>query len=321
MSHSSSIQYAQLAGVTLAYRRLGSGEEVVFIHGMAASHGFWHLNVLLPLARRFRVTLYDQRGHGSSSLPPSGYTTAELAEDLRQLLDALEVPRAHLVGHSLGGAVALHLAAQHPNRVASVVVADTRVRALQPVQRPSDWPHWGSVKARLAELGLELSDDVNDWGMHLFEQLASSLVAREKLRGTSLFIPFSRLAGGRRSAERWLELLNTTSARRDLVDVAGLTADKLARVACPVLAIYGERSTTLPSQAALSALLPDCRRVTVPGAGHFFPISCPDLFVREVCVFVESHAQTAAAARVVVPLVEAAAVAGPPLASKRRAES
>ena len=130
---------------------------MVFIHGMAASHGFWHLNVLLPLARRFRVTLYDQRGHGSSSLPPSGYTTAELAEDLRQLLDALEVPRAHLVGHSLGGAVALHLAAQHPDRVASLVVADTRVRALQPVQRPSDWPHWGSVKARLAELGLELS--------------------------------------------------------------------------------------------------------------------------------------------------------------------
>jgi pimeloyl-ACP methyl ester carboxylesterase len=309
MSHSSVIQYAQLSGASLAYRRLGSGEEVVFIHGMAATHGFWRLNVILPLARRFRVTLYDQRGHGSSSLPPTGYTTADLAEDLRQLLDALDIPRAHLVGHSLGGAVALHLAAEHPARVASLVIADSRVRGLQPVQRPSDWPYWESVKSRLAELGLELRDDMNDWGMYLFEQLATSRVSRDKLKGTSLAIPFSALAGGQRMAERWLELLNTTSARRDLVDVAGLTADKLSRITCPVLAIYGERSTTLPSQAGLAAILPQCRRIAVPRAGHFFPISRPELFVHEVSTFIESHTRTGAPSRVVVP---------PPDASQNR---
>lgn len=310
MSHSFSIQYAQLAEASLAYRCLGSGQDVVLIHGMAASHGFWHLNVLLPLTRRFRVTLYDQRGHGSSSLPPSGYTTGHLADDLRQLLDALEIPRAHLVGHSLGGAVALHLAAEHPDRVASLVIADTRVRALQPIQRPADWPHWTSVKARLAELGLEVADDVNDWGLHLFEQLASPKFAgaREKLAGTSLFIPFSRLAGGQRSAERWLELLNTTTARGELVDIAGLTADKLSQVVCPVLAMYGERSTTLPSQVGLAAVAPDCRSVTVPGAGHFFPISCPDLFVREVCAFLDSQDRLPAAAPPVIPVVDTAGV-------------
>jgi pimeloyl-ACP methyl ester carboxylesterase len=312
MTHSFSMQYAHLAGASLAYRRLGSGEDVVFIHGMAASHGFWHLNVLLPMTRRFRVTLYDQRGHGSSSLPPRGYTTAHLADDLLQLLDALQIPRAHLVGHSLGGAVALHLAAEHPDRVASLVIADTRVRALQPIQRPADWPLWGSVKARLAELGLELRDDVNDWGLHLFEQLASPRFAgaREKLAGTSLVIPFSRLAGGQRSAERWLELLNTTTARSDLVDVAGLTVDKLSQVACPVLAIYGERSTTLPSQVGLTEVVSDCRSVIVPGAGHFFPISCPDLFVREVCGFLHALDRAPTPAPAVIPVVETAAVSG-----------
>ena len=310
MSHSFSIQYAQLTEASLAYRSLGSGQDVVLIHGMAASHGFWHLNVLMPMTRRFRVTLYDQRGHGSSSLPPSGYTTAHLADDLRQLLDALQIQRAHLVGHSVGGAVALHLAAERPDRVASLVIADTRVRALQPIQRPADWPHWPSVKARLAELGLELTDDVNDWGLHLFEQLASPKFAgaREKLAGTSLFIPFSRLAGGQRSAERWLELLNTTTARRELVDVAGLTADKLSQIACPVLAMYGERSTTLPSQAGLAAVVPDCRSVVVPGAGHFFPISCADFFVREVCTFLDSQNRAPAAAPAVIPVVDTAAV-------------
>jgi pimeloyl-ACP methyl ester carboxylesterase len=223
----------------------------------------------MPMTRRFRVTLYDQRGHGSSSLPPSGYTTAHLADDLRQLLDALQIHRAHLVGHSVGGAVALHLAAEHPDRVASLVIADTRVRALQPIQRPADWPHWGSVKARLAELGLELTDDVNDWGLPV---RAIGLQVRRrpgKLAGTSLFIPFSRLAGRQRSAERWLELLNTTTARRELVDVAGLTPTSCRRSLARCSRCTAKDRRRLPPQAGLAAVVPDCRSVVVPGAGIF----------------------------------------------------
>jgi pimeloyl-ACP methyl ester carboxylesterase len=284
------MEYAQLSGASIAYRRVGRGDDVVMIHGMAATHGFWHLNVLLPLTRRFRVTIYDQRGHGNSSMPHEGYTSAHLADDLLELLDSLGIQRANLIGHSLGGTVALHFAVEHPDRVASLVVADARVRSLQPSQRPAEWRHWKAVKSKLEETGLEISDDMNDWGLCLLEQLASAKFtsAREKLAGTSLFIPFSRLSGGQRAAERWITLLQTTSARCELTDVAGLSVQRLAEIACPVMAIYGEKSALLPSQSGLKAILPDCRGVVVPDSGHFFPISCADRFVGEILNFLGS---------------------------------
>lgn len=281
---------AHLQDAALSYRRVGSGDDLVLIHGLAANHAFWHLDVLLPLAREWHATVFDLRGHGHSTMPKSGYTSADLAEDLRQLLDHLQIERAHLVGHSLGGVVALHFATLWPERVRSLTVADSRVRALQPSQRPADWPNWRVAKQRFAEVGLDVPDDVSDWGIWLLEQLASPewRAARDRLAGTALFIPFSRWGGGNRSAERWLELLNQTTARRDFAEVAGLTREALAGLSCPLLAMYGEKSTTLPSLAGLESLVPDCRSVVVPEAGHFFPLSCSELFVATVREFLRS---------------------------------
>ena len=107
-------------GVTINYRTVGKGEDVVFIHGLGANCAFWHLNVLLPLGRKYRVTVYDLRGHGYSTMPSSGYTSEDMADDLHHLINHLGIKKAHLIGHSLGGVIALHYAALYPERVSSI---------------------------------------------------------------------------------------------------------------------------------------------------------------------------------------------------------
>lgn len=281
----------KLNGISTNYRCVGEGSDVVLIHGLGANHAFWHFDVLLPLARDHRVTVYDLRGHGYSSMPPSGYTTADMAEDLLHLLDSLDISQAHLVGHSLGGVVALQLALRRPERVSSMTLADSRIRVFQPTQRPSDWPNWREARNRLKHLGLEIPEDVKDSGIWLLEQLASPKwqAARDQLKGTPLFVPFSRWGGGNRSAARWLELMNTTTAREDLTEVAGLTVEKLARLPHPTLAVYGGKSPMLRSLHGLETHLPDCRGVVIPEAGHFFPLSRSEEFVSIVRPFLEGH--------------------------------
>ena len=275
--------------VSINYRCAGEGTDVVLVHGLAANHAFWHMNVLLPLARDHRVTVYDLRGHGYSSMPPSGYSTADMAEDLHQLLIHLGIDGAHIVGHSFGGAVALHYASLYPERVVSLTVADARIRAVQPTQCPRDWPNWELAKKQLGALGLFIPEDESDSGIWLLEKLAAPewQKARDKLKGSPLSIPFSPWGGGNRSAERWRELLETTTARGELTSTAGLTLASLAEIRQPVLAAYGELSMVLPSLEGMKQCLPNCRTVIVPGAGHFFPLSRPDAFVTTVRRFLE----------------------------------
>src|SRR5262245_8041617 len=89
----------------------GCGREpVVLIHGLASSLAFWYFRIAPDLARQHRVVMLDLRGHGRSSMPATGYAGAAMAADLHALLDHLAVERAHVIGHSFGGNVALQFA-------------------------------------------------------------------------------------------------------------------------------------------------------------------------------------------------------------------
>src|SRR5688500_4312892 len=101
------------------------------VHGLGADLSFWFLAGLPVLSRMFRVTAYDLRGHGHSEMPRTGYSTADMAADLGGLLDHLGLERPHVVAHSFGAAVALHLAARDPERLRSLVLADPAIPLLQ----------------------------------------------------------------------------------------------------------------------------------------------------------------------------------------------
>ncbi|MCK9419581.1 MAG: alpha/beta hydrolase [Nitrospirae bacterium] len=277
-------------GIVLNCWSVGEGEDVVLIHGLAANHAFWRLDVLLSFAKSHRVTIYDQRGHGYSEMPPEGYTSGDMAEDLHDLLRHHDISHAHLIGHSLGGLVALHYAAIHPERVSSLTIADSRVRAFQSNNYATDWPHWETATMKLKEIGLSVREEEAEAGLWLLEQLASTewQQARDKLKGSQLFIPFGGWSGGNKSADRWLKLMKTTTAKKDLTSLAGLTVEKLSMIQVPTLALYGEHSPTLQSMRGLMEHLPHCKTVIVPGKGHFFPLTQPKLFFDIVSQFLNS---------------------------------
>jgi pimeloyl-ACP methyl ester carboxylesterase len=127
---------------------------IALIHGLGANLAFWYLGAAPQLGADRSILMHDLRGHGASSMPSSGYDLDQLAEDFRTLLDGLNIPRAHVVGHSHGARVALAFALAHPDRTASLTVADTQLRALQPPMRLRDWPYWPRWKAELLSQGV-----------------------------------------------------------------------------------------------------------------------------------------------------------------------
>jgi pimeloyl-ACP methyl ester carboxylesterase len=269
-------------GVRLNYRTIGAGPDVVLLHGLAGNQAFWNLEVLAALAAEFRVTTFDLRGHGYSAMPPAHYWPADLAADLQGLLDHLGVARVHLVGHSYGGVVALRFALDHPGRAGSLVLADSRLRALQPENALTATPDWPRFRALLARCGIEMDEAQPEIGISLLEALASPRWQgmRQRFAAAAKFVPFG--GAGQRSAQRWLRLLATTTAREDFRTAVGPTAEELRGLRLPVLALYGEQSPHRGTFAQLGRLLADCRAVMVPGAGHFHPASRPEFFLEAV---------------------------------------
>src|SRR5579884_790829 len=98
-------------GIDIYYEDTGGeGAPVVLIHGHSVDLRMWPAQVLALREAGYRVVRYDVRGHGRSSVPNEGYTWPVYAEDLRALLDTLDIGKAHLVGFSMGGGIALQFA-------------------------------------------------------------------------------------------------------------------------------------------------------------------------------------------------------------------
>lgn len=97
----------------------GQGTAVVFIHGVGMSQDVWTPQVI-GFCRQHTVVTYDMLGHGQSPLPPEQASLGDYAEQLRRLLDQLDIRRAHIVGHSMGALIALEFALREPGRCLSV---------------------------------------------------------------------------------------------------------------------------------------------------------------------------------------------------------
>lgn len=262
----------QLNDVTIAYQQMGEGPDLVFVHGLAASRAFWFLQYALPLSKHFRITLFDLRGHGYSSMPASGYRAIDAAADLAGLLDHLGIARCLLVGHSYGGGVALEFAGLHPQRVERLVVMDTKINALQPTQRLSDSPHLSPFEIEVA------SRSGHDWqnepqvGLLFLDVLARWKTSGGGSEAKDVFTPFGEGRGAQRTAKQFVALMDSSSALQEVV-MPGIDGPEIATLPMPCLWIYGEWSRSMPSCRALQALRPAAEFRLVAEGGHFFPIS------------------------------------------------
>jgi pimeloyl-ACP methyl ester carboxylesterase len=111
----------QANNITIAYELAGEGDPVIMINGLGADHSAW-ANQAPHYTARFRCLFYDNRGVGLSDKPPGPYTTRMLADDAVALMDALDIGRAHIVGASMGGAIAQEVALNYPNHVRSLSI-------------------------------------------------------------------------------------------------------------------------------------------------------------------------------------------------------
>ncbi len=265
----------QANGINLHYLQSGRGEDLVMLHGFLGNQAVWHLQIVPQLRSRFMVTTYDLRGHGYSELTPSGYTAQDLAEDLRRLLDELEIESAHLVGHSYGADVAMYFSLLYPKRVKRLVALEPGLAALVHQRRDRQWDGWAYWVEKLESVGVSVPPDKRSD----LEYLITLSLETPKFYGPARGLP--------RNREPLLRLIRETTLIADYEFVGDLSLESIPLIQTPTLLVYGEHSHFLGSYEYLKDALPNVTPVILPGGEHFGPLEQPDRLVEEILAFTD----------------------------------
>jgi pimeloyl-ACP methyl ester carboxylesterase len=259
-------------GVKIHYQQIGSGPDLVMVHGITGNLAVWHLHIVPLLAEHFRVLTYDLRGHGYSDVPAEGYTPEQMAEDLLELLDALEIDRPVIVGHSYGADIGLYFAASYPERVREVIAIESALPALEASRRSDDWVGWSYWAGALEQAGHPVPPERR-----------SDL--RYMIRATiDLPKQWGPLKGLPRNPKPLLRLLDETTLPEDYRNIGPLTLERVDTLQTPVVLMYAEQSAFLDTYDYLREHLPDAHPVLLPRTewGHFGPLEQPEAVARAI---------------------------------------
>ncbi|HUE02303.1 MAG TPA: alpha/beta hydrolase [Bryobacteraceae bacterium] len=257
-------------GIHLHYITVGAGPDVVMLHGFLGNLAIWHLYMAPILRREYRVTTYDLRGHGYSDVTPSGYTAANMAEDLRGLLDALGIHRPILVGHSFGADIAMYFSLLYPERVSKLLALEPGLAALVHLRNDRDWIGWAAWVAKLEEVGIQVPDDKRTDAEYLLQLSLET----PKFYGPARGLP--------RNREPLLHLIRNTTLLKDYEDVGAMTLDAVRSIRTPTLLVYGRNSHFISSYDFLHEALPNCKPILLPGGEHFGPLEQPELLTDQI---------------------------------------
>jgi pimeloyl-ACP methyl ester carboxylesterase len=269
----------ELHGHPVIYRTAGSGPPVVLIHGMVNSSDHWR-EVALRLADRYTVIAPDLIGHGDSATPRGDYSLGAHAAVIRDLLTAIGVGSATVVGHSLGGGVAMQFFWQFPQRVERLVLVSSGGlgREVSPLLRSAALPGASAAlrvvagRSSLAALG----------------RVAAALDARGSARGVYVRAIVRALRPLERpgSREAFLQTL------RSVIDLKGQHVSAVDRLylrgPVPTLIVWGALDNTIPVQHGRAAheAIPHSRFETLPRAAHFPHLENPEGLARAIRDFV-----------------------------------
>ena len=271
----------ELHGNMLSYRRGGEGPPMVLLHGIASNNRTWD-PVIEQLAETHTVIAPDLIGHGRSAKPMGDYSVGGYASIVRDLLLALEIERFTLVGHSLGGGIAMQLLHMAPELVGRIVLVDSGGlgRGLGMALRAASLPGAPLFLRTVASPPIQ----------------STGRVAARVLRGAGLRLPtdvvegFAGIASLHDSGARQA-FLNTVHASTSLGGQRVSAVDKLYLLdGCPALIIWGEKDTIIPVEHAYEAqeLVPEMTLAIVAGAGHFPHIDAPEHFIALIHDFEEA---------------------------------
>jgi pimeloyl-ACP methyl ester carboxylesterase len=263
---------AELNGLTLAYESAGAGDPIVFIHGALIADAFRPLLVESALTSEHRLLIYHRRGYAGSTHAAGAITVGQHAADCRALLKRLGIGRAHVVGHSYGGAVALQLALDSPELIESLALLEPAVFGGQPYL---DALSKGQERYRREGAEVVIDDFLKqrfgaDYRPHLDRVLPGAF--RQAVA----------------DAPTWFEQ-----------EVPGLRAwtfdaPEAQRITQPVLAVVGGESDKLwprfgETQRRLLSSLPSVEGVVLPGVSHAMAIQDPAAIAAALARFYRRH--------------------------------
>jgi len=258
-------------GIHIACQDLGRGHPLILINGFASTMDMWNPPVLSALARHFRVIIFDNRGTGYSSTSDEPFSIPLLADDALDLMDALKISRAYVLGLSMGASIAQELVLKRPEVVDRLIlVAGT----------------FGGDKAeRIRQQTWETLADKGGSPLELANRMFYVLFPKDWLA----------------THDPWQycpEVHETTSGESAARQAEAFTGwpgsyDRLPKIRCPVLVITGTEDAIIPAKnaALLAKRIPGARLVQVPGAGHGLQYQCPEAFTRAVLEFLPSDTE------------------------------
>jgi pimeloyl-ACP methyl ester carboxylesterase len=241
---------------------VGEGEVILLIHGSTGSIADWQEEIVERLAGSYRVVVFDSYGFGLSERNDSfEYGHALWTQQAMDVLDALEIEQAVVVGHSAGAMTAVLLAADHPERFRGVVLTGHGFSA-DPAHMLPFLPGVGELwAAQRSVIGDSFSDSYRE-----------QAEAVHQIRGTrAAYLAFMRSQYVSETSFRFLE-------------------GGYEEIAVPVLQMHGtlDKSQTIESARELTSRLADTRFVAFEGSDHFIHIEAPDQWADEVSTFVEN---------------------------------
>jgi pimeloyl-ACP methyl ester carboxylesterase len=273
-------QHLELHGHRVSYRTAGSGPVVLLIHGIAGTSEQW-ADVAPVLAEDFTVVAPDLLGHGQSAKPIGDYSLGAYAVSLRDLLIALGHRRATVVGHSLGGGIAMQFAYEYPVFCERLVVVSSGGlgREVHPLLRAATLPG--------AEIVLPLiaSQQVLGWG-----GAVGQFLSRIGLRAGPDIAEMARGYASLADAEARSAFLHTVRAVIDYTGQRVSAADRLYLSSMlPSLIVWGRRDPLIPAAHGEAAhrLMPGSRLEIFEEAGHFPHLDDPIEFAAVLREFLE----------------------------------
>jgi pimeloyl-ACP methyl ester carboxylesterase len=263
---SDGLQRTRGAEVNLAFRMRGSGPAIVLLHGTSASHAVWE-PISIALESAATVITLDQRGHGRSDKPATGYAGTDFAADVVTVLDSLGIDTAIVGGHSLGARNAWLVGALNPERTSGVLAVDYTPyveREVLDVLR---------VRVAAGNRSFASLDDIEAYLQNRYPLLPAQAVSRRATWGY------------RRDNDGLWRALADPSALDQLIDGFRTPWEsEFVSMTVPMTQVRGAHSAivSIPSWQAALAARPHDRAVVDPAADHYVPEENPDLIVAEL---------------------------------------
>lgn len=253
---------ASIGATTFAYHDTGSGEPLILHHGGESHKGQYSIFAPL-LADGIRAISYDQRDVGDAPTAAGPYGMSELADDCAVLMDALGIEKAHIMGISFGGAIAMHVGLRHPDRVQSLVIGAA----------PDSFGRPNPFLDRMISLGAE------DRSALMLDASLSPEAQQDELLMTTMH----GLLRGR--------VTTPGSRRSEAIRSHGVSGDELASITAPALLVYGELDPLITTDVGrlVHQHLPNSELVVIPGARHGLSFEFREQLAALVSSWVADH--------------------------------